>query len=406
MHYRQILASILIISSCPAAALATSSVVNDPLKPQTAKFDQTTTAPTRAGAPSGASNSGGAPAKSQSDQRYFKIYAGVSQEYKLGPGDVLSVTDMGEDKPTIALAPILPDGTTVTSYTGVIQASGMSLREINDYVNEQAKKWYVSPHLVVNLAKQRPTQVYLLGELVHPGLYSTGGDEGGMPTESASGGGESEATGSSGGGTGLSGSGQKTLTISGALQLAGGVKDTADVRHIRVTRLAPKSTFQVDLWKLMLDGDVTEDILLQPGDVVYVPKGGSDFNANDFGRLVNNTPKIRVLGAVKAPGLITMAPDDDLISVLAKAGGFDNVAVTKFVILARTNHDGTVTTEKVNIKKGMFDGHAQAREKIRPGDVVFVKTSPSKVTAHSAGRILPNIVTSALLSIFVSRLNN
>ena len=71
----------------------------------------------------------------------FKIHAGVgvSQEYILGPGDVLSVTDTSEDKPSTSLAPILPDGTCVTAYTGVVKAAGVTLREINDLVNDKAR---------------------------------------------------------------------------------------------------------------------------------------------------------------------------------------------------------------------------------------------------------------------------
>jgi polysaccharide export outer membrane protein len=341
----------------------------------------------------------------------FKIHAGVTQEYILGPGDVLSITDTSEDKPETTIAPILPDGTAVISYTGVIPAAGRSLREMNELVNEQAKKWYVNPQIIVNLAKQRATTVYLLGELVHPGLYSSGSSEGGMPggggresNSSSSASDSAEGEGSPSGAAGMGG--QSSLTLSGALQMAGGLKETADVRHLRVTRLAPKQTFQIDLWKLMIDGDVTEDIALQPGDVVYVPKGGADYEPSDFGMLVNNRPKVRVLGSVKQPGLLAMAPDDDVLSAIAKAGGFENTAATRYVVLARTNRDGTVTTEKINIKKGYIDGHSSARQKIRPGDVIIVKRSASKTVGVIAGRTLPSVMTGMMMAVLYTRINS
>ncbi len=341
----------------------------------------------------------------------IKLSVGVSQEYVLGPGDVLSITDTSEDKPATTMSPILPDGTCVTSFTGVIQASGMTIRDLNEFVNEKARKWYVSPQIIVNLAKQRPTQVYLLGELVHPGLYTSGSAGGDVGVASQANDGEDSASGGAGssgggGGGGASlGGGQSTLTLSGAIQLAGGLKETADVRHLRVTRLAPKQTFQIDLWKLMIDGDVSEDITLQPGDVVYVPKGGADYNPNDFGMLVNNHPKVRVIGSVKSPGLLAMAPDDDVMSVIAKAGGFNVDAVSRYVVLARTNRDGTVTTEKVNIKKGIKDGHAVARQKIHGGDLIIVKRSPTKTAGVVAGRLVPQMLSSVLTFSLLNNLN-
>jgi polysaccharide export outer membrane protein len=155
--------------------------------------------------------------------------------------------------------------------------------------------------------------------------------------------------------------------------MAGGLKEDADIRHIHITRQHPKQVIDVDLWKLMLDGDVTEDLVLQPGDVVFVPKGGSEFNSTEVGRLAASSMKVRVLGAVKNPGLLVMSSDDDLVSVLARAGGFTTTAKTKNITIARTNRDGTVTSEKINVKDAIKDDTAMARIRVHPGDVVTVQ---------------------------------
>jgi polysaccharide export outer membrane protein len=347
----------------------------------------------------------------QPPARTFKLNAGVGQEYVLGPGDILSVTDLcSEDEHgTVTMAPVLPDGTAVISYSGVVEAAGMSLREINDLVNEKAKKYFVHPQLMINLAKQRATQVYLLGDVSRPGLYapSSGGVEdssdistGGGSSDSGSSGGGS--AGGSGGGSDSGGGGGKTsmptagaiFTISGALQLAGGLKDTADIRHIHVTRQHPKQVIDVDLWKLMLDGDVSEDLVLQTGDVVFVPKGGSEFNATDFGKIAAGATKVRVLGAVKSPGMFVMQSDDDLVSVLARAGGFTPTAKRKNITVARTNRDGTVSVEKICVKDAIKSGTAMSRIRVRPGDVVTVDNSAFKSVALGLGRILPQMATS------------
>lgn len=372
------LALVLSMHVCSAASL--SKEKSPLLKEETAQIDSQ----------KGTSNR----TPSLPSERSFKLNAGVTQEYVLGPGDVMSVTDLAseDDKPASSLSPVLPDGTAVINYAGVINAAGMSLREINELVNDRAKKWFVNPNIIVNLATQRSTQVYLLGEVQHPGLYApeTKGAE--MNQE--------ESGGSSSGSDGGGGDAKPAklpvspgiFTLAGALELAGGLKDTADLRHIHVTRLHPKQVIDIDLWKLMLDGDVSEDLVLQPGDVVYVPRGGSDFNPTDFGKTVNSHPKVRVVGAVKSPGLYVMASDDDLLSVLARAGGLLPTAQSKYVMLARTNRDGTVTSERVNVKDSIKKGSALGRMKVHPGDVIVVDNSIPKQAAYATGRVVPNML--------------
>ncbi len=339
-------------------------------------------------------------------QKAFKLNVGITQEYVLGPGDVMSITDLSsdDDKGSTTTAPVLPDGTAVINYAGVIEAAGLSLRELNTLINEKAKKWFVNPEIVVNLARQRPTQVYLLGEVSHPGLYTPGaaagasaggGDEGGDATATA---GESKAPPAAGG----------IFTVSSALEMAGGLKETADIRHLHVTRLHPKQVIDVDLWKLMLDGDVSEDLVLQPGDVIYVPKGGSEFNTNDFGKVVANNHKIRVMGAVKTPGLMLMSGDDDILSVIARAGGFTDTAKDKFVILARTNRDGSISTEKVDMRlnHALKNPESQARVKVRSGDVIVVKDSVAKKAMAFAGKTMPQVMMNAAMQTMMFRLNS
>lgn len=321
----------------------------------------------------------------------FKLNVGITQEYVLGPGDVMSVTDLSseEDKLTSSMSPVLPDGTAVIHYAGVIKAAGMSLREVNDLVNDRAKKWFVNPQIVVNLAHQRATQVYLLGDVNHPGLYSPDSASDNASAEASSG--EKAAPPPP----------KSVFTISAALEIAGGLKDTADIRHIHVTRLHPKQVIDIDLWKLMLDGDISEDIVLQPGDVIYVPKGGTDFDPNEFGKVVGRVQKVRVMGAVRNPGLMTMSGSDDMLDVIAKAGGFTDTASAKYVFLTRTNRDGSIVQEKVDMKKAINNPQALGRVKVHPGDIVIVKNSMTKTVARTTGRILPQMLMSAAMSMFL-----
>lgn len=63
------------------------------------------------------------------------------------------------------------------------------------------------------------------------------------------------------------------LTVTKALMAAGGTRQFADKRKVRVTRVAEdgtRSTTFVDLIEIGENGRIDKDIVLKPGDVIYV----------------------------------------------------------------------------------------------------------------------------------------
>jgi polysaccharide export outer membrane protein len=66
----------------------------------------------------------------------------------------------------------------------------------------------------------------------------------------------------------------RELTVSRAIQLAGGFDTSARSTAIRVTRTSENGTAQfiVDLDQVGARGKATDDVRLLPGDVVYVPE--------------------------------------------------------------------------------------------------------------------------------------
>jgi polysaccharide export outer membrane protein len=67
---------------------------------------------------------------------------------------------------------------------------------------------------------------------------------------------------------------QQLPTITRAIQMAGGITPSADVRQVQVRRQAADGstrTIDVKLYKFLSEGDLSQDITLQEGDVVVVP---------------------------------------------------------------------------------------------------------------------------------------
>jgi polysaccharide export outer membrane protein len=298
----------------------------------------------------------------------------MTDRYILGPGDQLVITDfslgdLGQPFRDPAL-PILPDGTINVHPIGVVKAAGLTLQEFVDKVNREAEKYYVKPDIDVKLSQVRSPLVYVTGEVLKPGLYpnplgGVGRGEAGQALGAAF------PTG--------------VLTLVSALQLAGGLKESADVRNIIVTRLNVKEPIRVNLWRMLIEGDQLQDIALQPGDVVYAPRGGADYDPDGLGLAANQARRIRVWGAVNTAGLFELTPDDDILSILAKAGGFQKTAVTRYVTLSRLNRDGTIFTRKIPVNKKRIwnDPKAVVRSHVKPGDLVIVHDSVVKLGARA-----------------------
>ncbi len=299
------------------------------------------------------------------------LKSGVSAgPYLLGPGDHLSIVDpsMGTDEqPFTTETVVAPDGTVSVYPVGVLQAEGLSIGELTELLNERARPFAVNPQMTVTLKERRTIFVHVLGEVMNPGLYS---DKKTTIPENKLNLGIGVTLSASETPPELSG-----LTVLSAVQLAGGVKDTADIRHIRLLKFAEKEPRNIDLWRLLVEGDNSQDLELRSGDTIYVPKGGPPFDSNALGWAVRKPRPIRVLGEVNRPGLYYLGPDDDLITILAKAGGFDTLARQRYVRLSRRNHDGTVTTRLVNVKAAMRDHDKAGRAHVMPGDIVMVDSS-------------------------------
>ena len=65
---------------------------------------------------------------------------------------------------------------------------------------------------------------------------------------------------------------RKSPLLSNVLIAAGGAKFDSDFEHIQIKNSKTNEEFEVNLLKILESGDMTQDLILRDGDVVYVPK--------------------------------------------------------------------------------------------------------------------------------------
>ncbi|MEO0987761.1 MAG: polysaccharide biosynthesis/export family protein [Cyanobacteria bacterium J06639_14] len=221
--------------------------------------------------------------------------------------------------------------------------------------------------------ESRPLNIAVVGEVFRPGPYTVTGTartgEAGVPGGS--------------GGTNI------PPTVTRAIQVAGGIKPEANIREIEIrrrTRNGEEQVINVNLWQLLADGDITEDILLQEGDTVHIPRAEnllpeeiSEVAAASFSP---DTIRINVVGEVASPGVVEVAPNTPLSQGVLAAGGFNNRASTGIVDLVRLNPDGTATRSSVSVDfaQGIDEN---MNPLLRNNDIIIVRRSASATLADT-----------------------
>jgi polysaccharide biosynthesis/export protein len=94
------------------------------------------------------------------------------QEYLIGPGDVLEVSVVGE---ALVTGPVTvgPDGNIVMPLVGQVSVQGLTLTQATDKITAALKEYIREPQVVVALRQAAPRRqfAYLLGQVARPGVY-------------------------------------------------------------------------------------------------------------------------------------------------------------------------------------------------------------------------------------------
>ncbi len=185
-------------------------------------------------------------------------------------------------------------------------------------------------------------------------------------------------------------------TITQALEAAGGITNLSDIRNVEVERITRQGTKRIpsNLWALLKQGDISQDLLLQPGDTVVVPRA-QDITSTEVEDLASSsfspdTIRVTVIGESEAPGTLELPPNTPLNQAILEAGGFNPRARRGEVELVRLNPNGTVTRRDVDIdlEQGVGSLDAETNPALRDDDVIVVKRSGFAAAADSIDVIL------------------
>jgi polysaccharide export outer membrane protein len=183
-------------------------------------------------------------------------------------------------------------------------------------------------------------------------------------------------------------------TITRAIQEAGGITQTADVRNIHIRRpvaAGGEQIISVDFWQLLQGGDLRQDLPLQSGDTIVVPTAPTlspaeitELASASFSPDIIN---VNVVGQVSSPGTVQLPPNAPLSQAILQAGGFNGRANRRDVELIRLNPDGTITRQNLTVD---FDQPLNSANNpaLRPNDTVLVGRSAFADITDALGSVL------------------
>lgn len=269
------------------------------------------------------------------------------EEYLLGPGDQigLDIFDVPELSGANGQYVVLIDGSVNLPWVGKIKVQGLSLSAASDRLEQAYAPYIRTPQITVNLLTARTLRVNVVGAVKRPGSYiiSPQGQTNQILVGDAAVAGGSVAS--------------QWPTVTQALQQAGGITQLANLREVQVNRPKPdgsQETIQVNLWELLRSGQIQQDIALRDRDTLVVPQSTTlspeEALLNGSSSFAPATILVNVVGEVRAPGTVEVAPNTSLNQALLTAGGFDaSRARRKDVILIRLNPDGTAVRRTIPI---------------------------------------------------------
>jgi polysaccharide export outer membrane protein len=300
-------------------------------------------------------------------------------DYRVGAGDILGITVWNHPELTVNGTPGLPagadagsgavvsgtpgaavnpdgqrvaaDGTIYFPTVGRLNVAGKTTEQISTLLMDRLAGYAVKPQLDVRVIQFRSQQVYMAGQLKSPGS---------LPIT------------------------DMKLTVIDAITRSGGAVTDADLQRVQLTR--DGKSYVLDVQRTLDHGDISQNIVLRAGDIVYVP----DHNAS----------RVFVLGEILKPQTLYMDKGRlTLADALAGGNGLDpQAAQPRQILVIRRSASDPAKPTIYRLDMTQVDAILLSTQfDLQPLDVVYVGTADIARLNRLLIQLLPTVTSLYLL---------
>ena len=248
----------------------------------------------------------------------------VSNDYVIGPGDEINILMWGRIDASYNLV-VDNEGVIQFPKIGPLTVAGQTFAELKDLIRQKAEA-ITGVNVNVSMGKLRSIQVFVLGEVKSPGVYTV----------------------------------SSLATVTNALLSSGGPTALGSLRKVELKR-NNRHVSTLDFYDFLMSGDTSTDARLMPGDVIFVPTAG---------------PMVMVSGNVKRPAVYEFKESMTLNNALQLAGGLDPRAFNQRIQIERASENSVqvvldIAYDRLNAKRSVSlqDGDIVKVSGILPGSV-------------------------------------
>jgi len=247
-------------------------------------------------------------------------HAQVSDKaYIIGPEDILEV-QVWERSDLNQTVFVRPDGRTSLPLVGEIMVAGKTVQELQDHLAKVYDKTSQNAVVTVIVREIKSRPVYFVGAFGRPGPIQL----------------------------------TRELTLMQAISVVGGVVGGGDAENGYVLR--GDKRIEVDFYKLLQKGDLSQNTQLEPGDTVVVPIAD----------------QVYVQGEVRAPAALKYTTDLTLLKAITQAGGLTPLAASGRVDLLRGMTGEKKERIRVDLDKIMRAPNENPDVSLKPDDIIYV----------------------------------
>ena len=245
--------------------------------------------------------------------------------YTLSPYDVLEIKLWGYPELTTSTV-VQPDGMISLPLNGQMHAAGKTLEELRVGIADELKKILTSlgaDQVSLTIINFGAINISILGEVKAPGIYPLTG----------------------------------RVDVLKAISAASGLTDKAGLVNVTIIK-KDQTTLSVDLEKLFLQNDLTQNYTLESGDSLYIPKAFAIIN-------------ISIAGEVNSPGLYSLEGKVDVLKAISACKGVTEKANLKDALITKLNNEIIpVDLEKLFLQNDLTQNYS-----LESGDSLFVPLS-------------------------------